>query len=310
MEAPGLATPVALFLFNRPETTVRVFEAIRAARPRRLLVVADGPRSDRVGEAERCAQARAVLERVDWPCQLSTDLAPANLGCRRRLASGLDWIFGQVEEAIVLEDDCLPHPSFFPYAEALLARYREDDRIGVIGGVNFQVHPLRERASYAFTRYPLIWGWASWRRAWRAYDEKLTRWPALRQAGWLTDVLGDEHAQRHWTSIFDRVHRGEIGTWDYQLTLMLWAENQLSILPARNLVSNIGFTGDGTHLSDSGHWLANLPALELPLPLVHPLAVTRDLASDRALEERVFSGPRPPPRPWPSRLLRRLRGKR
>ena len=125
-------TPVAFLIFNRPETTARVFEAIRRVRPPKLLVVADGPRSDREGENEKCRAARSVIERVDWPCEVITNYADTNLGCRTRISSGLDWVFANVDEAIILEDDCLPDPSFFPFCEELLARYRDDDRIMII----------------------------------------------------------------------------------------------------------------------------------------------------------------------------------
>ena len=133
-----MKTPVAFLIFNRPETTARVLEEIARARPPKLLVVADGPRADRPGEADLCRAARAVLSRVDWPCEVLTNFSETNLGCRRRVSSGLDWVFEEVEEAIVLEDDCLPHPSFFPFCEELLERYRADERVMAVSGDNFQ----------------------------------------------------------------------------------------------------------------------------------------------------------------------------
>lgn len=307
MSGPGpfeLTTPVALLVFSRPETTARVFEAVRAARPRLLLVVADGPRPDRPGEAERCAATRAVIERVDWPCEVRTHYAERNLGCRLRVSSGLDWVFDQAEEAVILEDDCVPHPTFFRFAQEMLARHRHDDRVGVVSGNNFQVSPWRTGASYGFSRYPFIWGWATWRRTWRRYDVGLGRWPALRYEGWLRNVLGDAQAERHWTRTFDRTYRGETDTWDYQLTFMLWAENQLNVLPAWNLVTNVGFGEGATHVADAGHFLAAVPAEPMSFPLVHPTALTRDVAGDQAIEERIFSGPK---RDLRSRLRRRAR---
>ena len=167
-------TPVAMLIFNRPETTARVFERVREARPPKLLVVADGPRADRPGEAGRCREARAVVEAVDWPCELMTDYSEANLGCGERISSGLDWVFDSVEEAIVLEDDCLPHPSFFRFCEELLKRYRAEERVMHVSGDNFQsagraggaVGRLLRLAgrswspSYYFSRYAHVWGWA------------------------------------------------------------------------------------------------------------------------------------------------------
>jgi len=303
-ESFDLTTPVALFVFNRPETTARVFEAVRTARPRRLFLVADGPRPDRPDEAQRCAAVRDLVERVDWPCQVTRDYAEHNLGSRQRVASGIGKVLEQVEEAILLEDDCVPHPTFFRFAQELLIHHRHDARVGVISGNNFQLHRPRLPASYAYSRYPLTWGWATWRRFWRGYDESLSRWPALREQGWLADVLGDPQAERHWTSIFDRVHRRELDVWDYQLTFLLWAESTLSILPAVNQVTNIGFGTHGTNTRDAGSFLADFPTGDLAFPLSHPAAMARDTAGDQAIEERIFSGPK---RDWRSRLARRAR---
>lgn len=151
-----LTTPVAFLVFNRPDTTIRVFEEIRRARPPKLLVVADGARADRPGEAEKCAQVRAIVEQVDWECGVLKNYADDNMGCKRRISSGLDWVFANVEEAIILEDDCLPHPSFFRFCEELLRRYRDDERVMMISGDNFQFGKKRTDYSYYFSKYPHI----------------------------------------------------------------------------------------------------------------------------------------------------------
>ena len=163
----SLSTPVAFIIFNRPDTTEIVFETIRQAKPSKLLVVADGPRTDRSGEVEKCTATRAVIERVDWECEVITNYSDVNLGCKRRVSGGIDWIFSQVEEAIILEDDCLPAPSFFQFCQTMLERYRYDDRISMIGGSNYQQENSRTSDSYFFTKYAHIWGWATWRRAWK-----------------------------------------------------------------------------------------------------------------------------------------------
>ena len=178
-----LETPVAFLVFNRPHTTDKVFSEIAAANPRKLLIVADGPRPDQPGEAERCVAVRAIVDRVDWDCEVLTNYSDINLGCKARISSGLDWVFDTVEEAIVLEDDCLPHPSFFRFCEELLVKYRDDERIAQIGGVNFQSGRRRTNYSYYFSRYAHIWGWATWRRAWRHYDVALKAWPLIRDGG-------------------------------------------------------------------------------------------------------------------------------
>ena len=136
-----MKTPVAFLIFNRPDTTAKVFEAIRQAKPPKLLVVADGPRSDNPSEAEKCQAAREIIEQVDWECEVLTNYSDVNLGCKTRVSSGLDWVFDNVEEAIILEDDCLPHPSFFPFCEKLLDNYRDDKRIMDIRRNNMQYGP-------------------------------------------------------------------------------------------------------------------------------------------------------------------------
>ena len=284
-----LRTPVAFLIFNRPDTTAAVFAAIAKARPATLLVVADGPRASRRGEEELCAAARAVIGRVDWPCQVLTNFSDHNLGCRGRVSSGIDWVFSQVEEAIFLEDDCLPDPTFFPFCEQMLDRFRTDSRVMHIGGTNFQGAARISDDSYYFSRHVHVWGWASWRRAWQHYDVDMGAWTWARATGRISDILSTPMERRAFTPLFDRVARGEIDTWDTQWTVACRAQNALSIVPARNLVSNIGFRGDATHTSDSGHPVATMPTFPLAQPLTHPAYTLADSAAD----ERTTSVFRP-----------------
>lgn len=184
-----LQTPVVFFIFDRPDTTARVFAEIARGKPPKLLLVADGPRPDHPGEAEKCAAARAVVEQVDWPCEALTDYAETNLGCRRRVSSGLDWVFATVEEAIILEDNCLPHPTFFRFCEELLERYRDDERVMRISGGNHKFGRKIGTDSYYFTRYAHVWGWASWRRAWRYYDVNMKSWMSATDKRAFLDVF-------------------------------------------------------------------------------------------------------------------------
>ncbi|MEW6491011.1 MAG: glycosyltransferase family 2 protein, partial [Cyanobacteriota bacterium] len=164
-----MKTPVVFIIFNRPDTTQKVFEAIRQAHPPLLFVIADGPRPNKPGEDQKCAATRAIIDQVDWDCEVLTNYSEINLGCERRVSSGLNWVFDTVEEAIILEDDCLPHPTFFSFCEELLDYYRNDQRVMVITGQNVQFGRKRTDYTYYFSRYNHCWGWASWRRAWRSY---------------------------------------------------------------------------------------------------------------------------------------------
>ena len=277
-----LDSPVAMIVFRRPEHTERVLSAIRLAKPRKLLVIADGPSADRPGEAEKCAAARTVVDRlIDWDCELLKNYSDANLGVEERFHSGFNWVFEQCEAAIILEDDELPHASFFPFCHDLLERYREDERVMATNGTNFQLGKYTTPHSYYFSRYFHCWGFATWRRAWTLYDVKIRRWQQLRATPWLLDICaGNEAEAKYHADIFDRLTRGEIRTWDYQVTFSLWANSGLAITPNVNLVSNIGFGKDALHHRGDSPF-ANLPTLEMPLPLEHPPEVLRSLEADR-----------------------------
>lgn len=284
-----MRTAVAFFIFKRPAETERVFKEIARARPSKLLIVADGAHADRDDEVEACRAARAVvLERVDWPCEVQTNFAETNLGCKTRISSGLDWVFSQVEEAVILEDDCLPHPSFFPFCDEMLERYRTDERVMAISGDNFQRGRRRTPSSYYFSRYVHVWGWATWRRAWRHFDPEIERWATLRETSWLRDTIGDESAVRYWRAIFDRVAAGSDSIWDCQWLFACWAHNGLSVAPEINLVSNIGFGANATHTRSADENVANLPTGEMQFPLRHPPQVVRHREADDFESRHLF----------------------
>jgi hypothetical protein len=286
------STPVALFIFNRPHLTSRLFERVRAARPGRLIVVADGARTSRPGEAELCEATRKIVTSPDWTCELLTNFSPENLGCKRRMSSGLDWVFQHCEEAIILEDDCIPCPSFFAFCSAMLERYRDDSRIMHISGDNFQGGRRRGDGSYFFSRYTHSWGWATWRRAWRHYDVDIPSWPSDRKRHWLESFLENPAEVQYWESIFDRLCRGEIDTWDYQWLFACWQHGGLSILPNVNLITNIGVGPDATHFKDT-YSTVGIPTGELT-EFIAPAAIARDKEADRFTFEEHIGGKQSP----------------
>jgi hypothetical protein len=276
----GFETPVAFLIFNRPDTTEKVFREIARVRPERLLVVADGARPDKPGEAEKCAAARAIIERVDWDCEVLKNYSDANLGCRLRVSSGLDWVFDIVEEAVILEDDCLPSPSFFPFCAELLARYRDDSRVMQICGSNFLKGWRRNEHSYYFSNYGPIWGWASWRRAWKLYDVEMKLWPELKEKRLLEDLCLNAGEVEQRRKIYDMVFSGEMDTWDLQWGFAKLVNSGLSITPSVNLVSNIGFGAGATHTSSDDHPFSAVKGQELAFPLSHPSFIMRDRLCD------------------------------
>jgi len=215
-----------------------------------------------------------------------------NLQCRQRMSTGIDWVFEQVEEAIVLEDDTVPDPSFFWFCEELLGRYRDEPRVMSISGSDFRGDLKRADWSYRFSRYQLVWGWATWRRAWELNDRDMTEWPQLRDGGLLDRMFGDQRATEYWTHLFDRAHDG-MDTWDYGWGLSCWRHGGLAAIPTTNLVSNLGFRSDATHTrvaEGNESPFAALPTAPIELPLRHPEGVERDTAHDAFLEDVAYSG--------------------
>lgn len=284
-----MTNPVLFLIFNRPDTTARVFEAIRQARPPRLYVAADGPRPTRAEEAALCQTTRRIATQVDWPCELSTLLREENLGCRNAVSSAIGWFFEHEPAGIVLEDDCLPDASFFPYCDEMLARYRDDERVMCISGDNFIASAWQPEASYYFSRYAHIWGWASWRRAWAHYRVDLSDQTPADLLTLLARVFPHSAAARnYWYKILYRMSQGRIDTWDYQWAYALWKQGGLSCVPQVNLISNIGFGAAATHTTNPESKLANLAPQSIPLPLIHPARIEATAAADHWTEANVF----------------------
>jgi hypothetical protein len=282
-----LDTPVAFIIFNRPDLTEIVFEAIRQAKPKKLLVIADGPRFPE--EAEKCEKARAVIKKVDWECEVLTNFSDKNLGCKRRVSSGIDWVFSEVEEAIILEDDCLPTQSFFYFCQTLLDHYRHDERVMHIGSNNFQNGKNITESSYYFSKYPHIWGWASWRRAWQYYDIDMKTWLDYKKLDLISLACNDSYEHRYWTNIFEGAFSGAINTtWDYQWTYAIWCQNGLSIVPQTNLVSNLGFREDATNTFGENP-LAKISTTDI-WEISHPCFLLINQTNDTYTFDYLFDG--------------------
>jgi len=304
----SLRTPVALLVFNRPEATSRVVAEIVRARPPQVLVFGDGPRADHPEDPSRVAAARAVVEAAPWECDVLTNYSDVNLGAKYRPATGLDWVFDTVDRAIFLEDDCLPHPTFFRFCDELLERYGDDERVMMVSGNNFMRGRRLTADSYLFSHYVGIWGWATWRRAWRHYDVDLHQWGSLRDTDFLHDVLGDEAEVALWRRYFDGIVSGESRTWDHQWQFACWAQHGLSIMPAVHLCASIGFGPKAAHYVEVDPRLAVL-ASEMRFPLRHPSTMVRSREADDFVFRQLLSRPaRPAGRI--QRLIRRCRALR
>ena len=289
MQDSKLDTPVVFLIFNRPYTTERVFEQIRKAKPSRLLVVADGPREEIPDDIDQCKATRKILETIDWDCEITTNYSDVNLGCKHRVSSGLDWAFDLVDEAIILEDDCVPDISFFQFCQELLKHYRFNDRIAVISGQNVQFRGRRTDYSYYFSRYPPCWGWATWKRAWQHFDFDMKLWPVVRDGGWLKDILGKKRYVDYWTKIFQSTYEGKIDSWSYRWIFTCWINNYLSIISNTNLITNIGFGLDATNTTNRKANFLAFKSESTNFPLRHQPVIIRDTWSDEIVEKFYYS---------------------
>ena len=267
-----MKTPVLLIAFNRPALTRQVVDAIVSSGATNVFVAVDGPRDTDPEDAAKSAEVRELIDNTPWPGNVTTLYRPKNLGCREGVSGAISWFFDHVDEGIILEDDCLPDPTFFGYAEELLERYRGDPRVGMISGGTFFPLPKTSLYSYTFTRYPHIWGWATWKRAWGEYDKELASWGQLDSRDTLVSVSGGSRSfVKLWAKLLDGVKTGEIDTWDYIWSYCFWRAGFLSVSPGVNMIENTGFSSDATHTRGKPLVRAFRPkASELTFPMTHP----------------------------------------
>lgn len=284
MHLTTFKTPILFLIFNRPDTTQKVFDEIKKIKPKYLYVAADGPRKNKPGETELCRVTREIIKQVDWPCEIKTRFLDYNLGCGRAVSSSISWFFDSVEKGIILEDDCVPNGSFFHFCEKLLDKYEKDEKVMHIGGTNMRPE-IGIRESYCFSDIPNIWGWASWRRAWKLYQFHF---------GSTEDIITvvDNHfrkksLQSYWKNVFLQTHRRKIDTWDYQWVFACWKNNGLSISPKVNLISNIGFNNNSSRFFLHDSVRDTTKTNEISFPLIHP-TITCNEERDNFLYKNVY----------------------
>lgn len=280
-------TPVAIFIFNRPHCTEQLIKALATVRPCKLFVVADGPRN--TSDTVSCEQTRDIIDQIDWPCTILKRYSKENIGCRESIPNGLNWVFDQVETCIILEDDCIPQPSFFPFCEELLSLYKNDERIMTIGGHRSDGPNECEKESYYFSKYPSVWGWATWKKKWAKFDLNMDQWNALKDSNWLSTILPNVKAIEYWKRIFDKMKNG-MNTWDYALAYSCWLHHGLSIRSKVNMISNVGFGEDATHTRQPELKGVYANPIDIKFPLIHPNLIRIDEAADDRIEWINFSG--------------------
>lgn len=289
MEAYTTKSPVLFVIFNRPQSTQAVFDGIRAAKPKRLYVAADGPRADKPEERLLCEQTRSIIEQVDWDCAVFTLFQESNLGCKDAVSSAIDWLFSNETQGIILEDDCLPNQDFFYFCDTMLEKYKDDTRIRHIGGSNLQFGKVWGQASYYFSSLTHVWGWASWKRVWKDYDKDLKQYSEELAKAKLSAIFGEPLIVQTWLRIFNELKQGKITTWDYQYALINMLNDGLSVIPNANLISNIGFNQQATHTFDGDNPYADIPLQTLTEPIVFATVVAATKQADYDTLYRDFA---------------------
>ena len=280
-------TPILFLIFNRPDTTKQVFSAIQRARPSRLYIAGDGSRPEQLNEDEICKITRSIATNVDWNCEVKTLFQSQHLGCRLAVSMAINWFFENEPEGIILEDDCIPSQSFFWFCQEILEQFRQDMRIGAISGFYSNEIDYEPSASYFFSRYMRVWGWAGWRRTFEGYDSNLNTL-IEKNNNWKSTIFSkkDFLLKRYFQNMFDQVAHGKIDTWDTQLQYLLWQKKQQVIIPSKNLIRNIGWhKGAHSQQKDHNH---ELPTSEIKFPLTTPNTFQRDERADKEIELKSY----------------------
>jgi hypothetical protein len=281
--------PILIIGFNRPAHLKVLIDRLREIAPTQIYVALDGPRPDREGESEKVAACRELIHNIDWPCTVETNFQQTNLGCGLGVSTAITWFFEQVERGIILEDDIIPDPSFFPYCTELLDRYADDPSVFAISGCNFVPAEFQARPaeSFRFSQVPHIWGWATWKDRWQLYSLDIAGWREKLPVHKLwTKSGGNVPGTVYWAGTFELLARKEVDTWDGQLVYCSMVNNALTATSNVNLIQNIGFDGEATHTLEDRDELQ--PIRSMDLPLVFPTRVHVDSKADAWTRKNHF----------------------
>jgi hypothetical protein len=284
-----MKTPVVIIIYHRPQMTVKVIDSLREVKPSQIFVIADGPKDKQ--DVEKCKKTRDLIKSIDWKCEIHKNYSLKNLGLRKRVVTGLDWVFSKVDRAIILEDDLVIDKSFYDFCENTLEKYKNDSKIISISGNNFLFGRHKIKYSYFFSRHIYSWGWATWRRAWKLYDDTMSDWPLVKSKNILSDIFEEWIELTYWNRIFDLTFERKINSWAYAWTYTAFINNKLTIVPSINLVSNVGIGQGATHTLIKSRVL-NIPIERIDFPLKHPRVIRQDKKSDSIIERTLYVTPR------------------
>lgn len=272
--------PILFLTFNRYDETIKSFEKIIEYKPTELYIASDGPRLDKIGENEVVISIRKyILSSIDWPCKIFTKFSDKNEGCKYAVSNSITWFFENVEYGVIIEDDCLVDVTFFDFCNQLLILYKNNENIWHIDASNFITNSLNSN-SYHFSKYFLIWGWATWRRAWKKYSISMEGFDSFKNKQYLKNVFSDKLELIYWEKQLNMAYLNQIDTWDYQWFYTIWSNNGLSIRPDVNLVQNIGFSETATHTKKSNLIFTKMIAGEFQFPLVSKIEIQQNRIND------------------------------
>ena len=275
-----LNVPIFFCTFNRLDCTKKVFEQIQKIKPKKLYLASDGPREDVQGEEEKVRSVREyLLQNINWECEVHNNFSEKNMGCGRRMSSGITWAFENEDRLIILEDDCLVDQSFFRFCQDMLELYYNDERIGSISG--HRVLPeLEMQDSYLFSAFFDCWGWATWKRVWEKYDFDIMSWPEKSVLKYMKKIM-NRQAIKSFKNCFNGVHTHTLDSWAYQFGYLMFRNRTLVVIPEKSMVKNIGFGDNATHTKNQPVGIVIDRSYEMEFPLKHPSKVIRDKTFDK-----------------------------
>lgn len=277
-------TPILLLVFNRPELTKRLLKSLEQVKPKNIFVVADGPRENNLQDFPLCQSVRDLFSNLNWECSVYRLFRDNNLGCAKSVSDGITWFFKHNEHGIILEDDCIANPSFFPFCETLLERYKTEKNIFHISGNNFQDGIMRGDGDYYYSIFNHLWGWATWKRAWEHFNFDINN----EMTSEFKKFVNNKKIIDYFSKQFELVKESKLDSWGFRWTYACWENKALSVLPNQNLVSNIGFGPDATHTIQKDSSQSNLEAMTIHFPLNYPKEIKRSLNADIYTFQKVF----------------------
>lgn len=285
-----IRTPVVVIVFNRPDLTRILFDKLASVRLEKIYIIVDGPRANNEYDVERRGQVLELVDDIKFANKIYINKSEHNMGCKMRVSSGLDWVFNNESEAIILEDDCIPQIDFLYFAELLLEKYRNDQRIGIISGTNC-ISDSTCSSGYFYSRFANIWGWATWKRVWDEYDVNMKKWSISDTSEKFLSTIKEPNERKLWKACFDQTSNGYIDTWDYQLWFSLWINSRLSIVPEVNLIKNLGFAHPLATHTGGKHPFPNVPDGKMKFPLINNNILLPDFKNDEKIRKTLYKFP-------------------